>query len=131
MILAMGMPGALIGWNGRQNEDKRKGVEQKQLHENIMIAFTLLAAFGGFGGTLSVVMQGYDIWTSPHALSAALVLLLLVANAVMAYSGFTIGNDGSPAGRLQGRTIHAYFGAATMAVFLLHGYLGASILLQG
>lgn len=129
MVLGMGMPGAVIGWAGRNNEDKRQGVKQKQLHEQIMLAFFLLAILGGSGGTLSVAMQGYDIWDTPHFKSAALVLSLLAANSVLAYSGFTIGQDGTPKGRLQGRKVHAYLGAATMAAFLVHGFLGVKILL--
>lgn len=129
MILGMGVPGAVFGWQGRLNEDKKKGVQQKQLHENVMIAFFLLAAFGGFGGTLSTAMQGYDVWQSPHAISALVVLLLLGANSVVAYSGFTIGNDGSPKGRLEGRKLHSYFGLAVLAAIAVHIFFGVQILL--
>lgn len=129
MVLGMGTPGAVLGWRGRVNEDRKAGVKQKQLHENIMLAFFLLAVLGGTGGTLSVAMQGYDVWQSPHFLSAALVLGMLAVNSIIAYSGFAIGSDGSAKGRLRGRKIHAWFGAATMATFLLHGVLGANILL--
>ncbi|PXF49442.1 hypothetical protein BWQ96_00758 [Gracilariopsis chorda] len=129
MVLGMGTPGAYIGWQGRLNPDKRAGVAQKRLHENIMIAFFLLAFLGGTGGTLSVAMQGYDIWQSPHFISSAVVLAMLAVNSTLAYSGFTIGNDGTPKGRLQGRKLHAYFGIATMLAFLVHGALGALILL--
>lgn len=129
MVLGMGLPGAVIGWQGRLNEDKRKGVEQKKLHENIMLAFFLLAILGGSGGTLSTAMQGFDIWETAHAKSALLVLLLLGANSLLAYSGFTIGNDGTPKGRRQGRKLHSYFGIAVMAVFAIHAFLGVQILL--
>lgn len=129
LILGMGVPGAYIGWQGRLNEDKRAGVGQKKLHENIMLGFFLLAFLGGTGGTLSTVMQGYDIWESPHAKSALLVLLLLAANSVIAYTGFTIGTDGTPKGRLQGRKFHAYFGIGTMLAFLVHIGFGVNILL--
>lgn len=128
MVLGMGVPGAYIGWQGRLNEDKRAGVEQKKLHENIMLAFFLLAFLGGTGGTLSTAMQGYDIWESAHAKSALVVLLLLGANSIIAYTGFTIGTDGTPKGRLQGRKFHAYFGVATMLAFLVHAGLGVNIL---
>lgn len=129
MVLGMGLPGAVIGWQGRQNENKRKGVEQKKLHENIMLAFFLLAILGGTGGTLSTAMQGFDIWETAHAKSALVVLLLLGANSLLAYSGFTIGNDGTPKGRLQGRKIHSYFGIVVMAAFAVHAFLGVQILL--
>lgn len=129
MVLGMGTPGAVIGWKGRLNENKKEGVKEKKLHENIMLAFFLLAFLGGTGGTLSVAMQGFDVWQSPHFLSAATVLALLGINSVVAYSGFTIGNDGSAKGRMQGRKLHSYFGVAAMAAFLVHGILGANILL--
>lgn len=129
MVLGMGLPGAVFGWKGRLNEDKKAGVKQKQLHENIMLAFFLLAFLGGTGGTLAVAMQGYDVWQSPHAISALVVLILLGANSVLAYSGFTIGTDGTPKGRLAGRKFHAYFGAVTMAAFFVHAALGVNILL--
>lgn len=126
MILGMGTPGAVIGWLGRINEDKKAGVKQKQLHENIMLAFWLLAFAGASGGILSTVMQGKDILQSPHALSAGVVLALLTANATVAYSGFTIGGSSTPAGRQQGRTLHAYLGAGTMVALLVHGVLGVA-----
>lgn len=129
MVLGMGLPGTLIGWNGRLNENKKNGVQQKKLHENIMLAFYLLTFFGGFGGTLATAMGGYDIWQTPHAISALVVLLLLGGNSALAYSGFTVGNDGTPKGRLQGRKLHSYFGVAIMAAFSVHALLGVSILL--
>lgn len=129
MVLGMGLPGAVIGWQGRLNENKKEGVQQKKLHENIMLAFFLLAFLGGTGGTLSTAMQGYDVWQTPHASSALVVLLLLGANSFIAYSGFTIGNDGTPKGRLQGRKLHSYFGIAAMTAFAVHAFLGVQILL--
>lgn len=129
MVLGMGVPGAAFGWQGRLNEDKKKGVQQKKLHEIVMVAFGLLAFFGGVGGILSTAMQGYDILTTPHALSAGLVLAALATNGILAYSGFTIGTDGTPKGRIRGRTVHAYLGAATMTLFVLHAALGVVILL--
>mmetsp|Transcript_17427 Transcript_17427/g.37838 ORF Transcript_17427/g.37838 Transcript_17427/m.37838 type:complete len:225 (+) Transcript_17427:138-812(+) len=121
MVLGMGFPGAYIGWKGRVNEDKREGVQQKQLHENIMTAFWLLAFAGGFGGTLSTAMQGYPIWTSPHAYTALLVLALLTANAFYAWSGF---GGGDAKSRINGRKFHFYIGVATMSAFVLHAGLG-------
>ena len=122
--------GAAFGWLGRLNKNKKDGVKQKKLHENIMLAFLLLAFAGASGGLLSTAMQGYDVGQSIHSTSATIVLLLLVANAVVAYSGFTIGNDGSAKGRLQGRRLHAYLGASTMAIFVVHAIFGVQILLQ-
>lgn len=130
MILGMGVPGAAIGWAGRLDEDKKAGVKKKQLHENIMLAFFLLAFLGGTGGTLATAMSGFDIFESAHAKSAATVLLLLLANTVLAYSGFSIGNDGSPKGRRSGRKLHAYFGSAAMAAIFVHAFLGIRILLE-
>ncbi|OSX78009.1 hypothetical protein BU14_0126s0048 [Porphyra umbilicalis] len=126
MILGMGLPGGVIGWLGRTNEDKKAGVKQKQLHENIMLAFWLLAFAGATGGVLSTVMQGKDILTSPHAKTAGVVLALLTANAVVAYSGFTIGGGATPEGRKQGRTLHAYLGAGTGIALLVHAGLGVA-----
>jgi Protein of unknown function (DUF4079) len=130
MVLGMGVPGAAFGWAGRLNIDKRRGVQQKQTHENIMLAFVMLAALGGFGGTLSVAMQGYDVWESAHAKSAAAILAMLVGSAVFAYTGFALGTDGSPKARLTGRKVHAYFGTVAMSLFLVHAYLGVKILLE-
>eukprot|EP00168_Porphyra_purpurea_P014149 TRINITY_DN4015_c0_g1_i1.p2 TRINITY_DN4015_c0_g1~~TRINITY_DN4015_c0_g1_i1.p2 ORF type:complete len:171 (+),score=26.93 TRINITY_DN4015_c0_g1_i1:416-928(+) len=118
MILGMGLPGGVIGWLGRTNEDKKAGVKQKQLHENIMVAFWLLAFAGATGGVLSTVMQGKDILTSPHAKTAGVVLALLTANAVVAYSGFTVGGEQRPRGAsraapstptsARGRALHCW-----------------------
>eukprot|EP00190_Bangiopsis_sp_CCMP1999_P004975 CAMPEP_0198737752 /NCGR_PEP_ID=MMETSP1475-20131203/68027_1 /TAXON_ID= ORGANISM="Unidentified sp., Strain CCMP1999" /NCGR_SAMPLE_ID=MMETSP1475 /ASSEMBLY_ACC=CAM_ASM_001111 /LENGTH=210 /DNA_ID=CAMNT_0044501621 /DNA_START=71 /DNA_END=703 /DNA_ORIENTATION=- len=120
MIAFMGIPGAAIGWLGRLSEDKKRGVSLKQLHENVMVAFLLLAFAGASGGTLSTVEQGIDIWQSTHFKSAVLVLGLLTANAVLAYSGFGT----NPKSRVQGRKVHAYLGAATMVTLLVHGAIG-------
>lgn len=76
------------------------------------------------GGTLSVAMQGYPVWKSPHALSAAAVLLGLTANAFIAFSGF----GDTPAKRLSGRKLHAYFGTAVMVLLLVHSVIGFSLL---
>lgn len=129
LVFAMGFPGAYIGWQGRLNENKREGVNQKKLHENVMLGFFLFAFLGSTGGTLSVAVQGFDIWESPHAISALVVLLLLAANSLIAYTGFTIGTDGTPKGRLQGRKLHSYFGIAVMGAFLVHAGLGVKLLL--
>lgn len=130
MILGMGVPGAALGWIGRLSKDKKAGLQKKRLHENIMVAFFLLAFLGGTGGTLSVAMQGHDVWQTPHFGSSVAVLALLGANAVLAYSGFTLGTDGSAKGRLTGRKYHAYLGLFTMAVILVHAILGLRILLD-
>lgn len=129
MVLGMGTPGAVLGWRGRLNKDRKAGVKQKKLHENIMLAFFLLAVLGGSGGTLSVAIQGYDVWQSPHFLSAALVLSMLTLNSILAYTRFSFGSDGTPKARIRGRKIHAWFGVATMTTFLLHAALGTNILL--
>jgi hypothetical protein len=130
MVAGMGVPGAAFGWAGRTNGNKKEGVAQKRTHESVMLAFLLLAGLGGLGGTLSVAMQGYDVWTTAHAKSAAVILGLLLASAAYAYTGFALGTDGSPRARLQGRTIHAWFGTAVMSLFALHAYLGVKILIE-
>lgn len=130
LVLGMGVPGAYFGWQGRLNPNKKEGVGQKKVHENIMLAFFLLAFLGGTGGTLSTAMQGYDVWQSKHFVSAVVVLVLLGCNGFLAYTGFTVGNDGSPKGRMEGRKLHSYFGIAVMCAFLVHALLGVNILLS-
>ncbi|KAK4528063.1 hypothetical protein GAYE_SCF48G5997 [Galdieria yellowstonensis] len=124
MIAFLGGATAYYGWMGRLNPDKKKGVSQKAFHANLATVFWLLAFAGASGGTLSVAMQGYPVWKSPHALSALAVLLGLTANAWIAFSGF--GN--TPATRQNGRKVHAYLGTAVMALLLVHSALGFSIL---
>jgi Protein of unknown function (DUF4079) len=120
MVVGLGGSGAAAGWQGRLNEDRRAGVSQKAAHANIMLAFVLLAALGGLGGTLSTAMQGFDVWQSPHSRSAGLILGLLVVNAVLAYSGF----GKTAKAKLTGRQFHAIFGAVIMGSFVGHAYLG-------
>lgn len=121
MIVGMGVPGGVLGWLGRTNTDAAAGAKQKALHENIMLAFWLLAFAGATGGILSTVMQGKDIFQSAHGQSSAVVLGLLTANAVLAFSGFSLG--GSPA---QGRKLHAYLGAGTGVALAVHAALGVA-----
>ncbi|KAJ8903071.1 hypothetical protein NDN08_006386 [Rhodosorus marinus] len=122
MVAGMGMPGAAFGWAGRLGKGK-DSVKMKNLHEQVMIAFWLLAFAGALGGSLSLAEQGYEIWTlqDPHFVSTLAVLGLLTFNAVYAYSGF---GGTTPQERLKGRTVHAYVGALTMGVFVVHGVLG-------
>eukprot|EP00188_Purpureofilum_apyrenoidigerum_P002537 Plantae.Rhodophyta-Purpureofilum_apyrenoidigerum.ctg26039.p1 GENE.Plantae.Rhodophyta-Purpureofilum_apyrenoidigerum.ctg26039~~Plantae.Rhodophyta-Purpureofilum_apyrenoidigerum.ctg26039.p1 ORF type:complete len:211 (+),score=24.14 Plantae.Rhodophyta-Purpureofilum_apyrenoidigerum.ctg26039:216-848(+) len=120
MIAFMGIPGAAIGWLGRLSEDKKRGVNLKRLHESVMVAFLLLAFAGATGGTLSTAEQKIDIWQSTHFKSALVVLGLLTANAVLAYSGF----GSNPQSRTKGRTVHSYLGAATMVGLVIHGAIG-------
>jgi Protein of unknown function (DUF4079) len=130
IVLGMGMPGAAVGWAGRLNSDRRKGEQQKQAHDNIMLPFVILVALGGCGGTLSMAMQGYDVWQSAHAKSAGAILVTLVGSTVHAYTGFSLGMDASPKARLTGRKVHAYVDTAAMSLFLVHAYLGIKILLE-
>ncbi|GJQ15015.1 hypothetical protein GpartN1_g6806.t1 [Galdieria partita] len=124
MIVFLGGATAYYGWMGRLNPDKKKGVKQKSFHSNLATAFWLLAFAGASGGTLSVAMQGYPVWKSPHALSAFAVLLGLTVNAWIAFSGFGT----TPTKRMSGRKVHAYLGTVTMVLLLFHSILGSSIL---
>ena len=134
MVLAMGFGGGLTGWAGRLNSDKRRGAQQKSLHANIMGAFTLLALLGGSGGLLSVAMQGFPVGQSTHAITAVVVLALLMVNGTIAGTGFGAGGkrgkEATDAIR-QGRQVHAYLGAAILAALAVHAAFGMQILLGG
>lgn len=45
MVAGMGMPGAAFGWIGRLGKGK-ESVKMKNLHEQVMVAFWLLAFAG-------------------------------------------------------------------------------------
>jgi len=111
MVAGMGMPGAAFGWAGRLGKGK-DSLKMKSLHEQVMIAFWLLAFAGALGGSLSLAEQGHEIWTlqDPHFVSSLAVLGLLTINAVYAYSGF---GGTTPQEKLKGRTVHAYLGAVS------------------
>uniref|UniRef100_A0A7S1XGV4 Cytochrome b561 domain-containing protein n=1 Tax=Compsopogon caeruleus TaxID=31354 RepID=A0A7S1XGV4_9RHOD len=124
MIATLGLAGVSLGWKGRLNENKKEGVEQKQFHAKLMSLFTVLAFAGASGGTLSVVLQGGDIWQSTHFQTACLMLGMLVINGLIAGAGF----GGNAESRKKGRTFHAWFGAAIVAVVIGHVATGISFL---
>lgn len=132
LVLAMGYGGAYIGWRGRLNTDKRRGVQQKQLHATLMGAFLPLAIIGAFGGTVSVAMQGSAVWQTAHAKTALGVLALLTANAALALSGFGAGGkrgrEATQAAQ-SGRAAHAYLGSAILAALLIHMAFGVQMLM--
>mmetsp|Transcript_21936 Transcript_21936/g.37849 ORF Transcript_21936/g.37849 Transcript_21936/m.37849 type:complete len:132 (+) Transcript_21936:459-854(+) len=127
MVPTMGLYGAYLGWKGRVNENKKEGVNDKKLHENLMTAFWLLSFAGATGGILSTAMQGYDIGESVHSKTALAMLLMLTINGFFAWSGF---GGSTPKERIQGRTYHTYFGFLIVGVMLAHSAAGIKLLFE-
>lgn len=117
VVFVMGSFVGLAGWRGRtvSNPD----IAKKNLSDHRTLApwmFGFMAA-GYTGGVLSLVMQRQPILESSHFWTGSVVLILLLANGIVALNGF--GGD-----KTAWRTIHAYLGSTTLCLLFLHAVLG-------
>jgi hypothetical protein len=119
VLLAMGGYGALYqGWQIRTSPDDSVVQAAKDSHPKLAFGMAFFFAAGGLGGITSLLMQGKPILESPHALTGAAGLSLLLVQACL------------PAFFSQGQTprdVHAYLGTGLMAVFVVHMALGLQL----
>ena len=120
VVFVMGSFVGLAGWRGRLVEDKDAAIKSRSEHRKLAPWLFFFLAAGYTGGVLSLVMQHQPILESPHFLTGSIVLLLLLVNAVIAFSGFA-GNKAIL------RTIHAYLGSAAISILFLHAFLGFNL----
>ena len=122
VVFVVGSYVGLSGWRSRQlkDSDVDQATINKANHRKMAPFLFIFLALGYTGGILSLVMQGQNIFESPHFWTGSVVLILLTINAVLSATGF-IGNKSVL------RTVHAYVGSLALAILLFHAALGLKL----
>lgn len=122
VIFAVGTFVGVSGWRGKLLEDTNKdaALKSRLAHRQLAPWLFLFLAGGYTGGVLSLVMQHKPLFESPHFWTGSLVLILLLINGVISFSGFG-GN------KKVLRATHAYLGSVALGILLLHAVLGFNL----
>ena len=118
VLVFMGSFAALTGWRGRLATDPEVAQTAWGEHRKLVPWLYLFLALGYSGGLLSLVMQGQEIFQSPHFVTGTVVLAGLTVNALL-----SLGMKG----QAWTRTLHAYVGSVTLAVAVVHMALGVKL----
>ncbi|KAI7835550.1 hypothetical protein COHA_010554 [Chlorella ohadii] len=119
VLFAMGIYGCgYLGWRIRLSEDAGEVAVAQDLHPKLAVGMTIFFALGALGGSMSMLMQGKDLWSSGHFTTGVIGLVLLGLQGML--SAFF---EDDP----NARGLHAYFGSAILALFLVHGALGLQL----
>lgn len=124
VLLAMGGYGTYLGWQIRTADSSTPSdvlSKAKDLHPKLSLGMTVFFSLGAVGGLTSLVMQSKPLFQSPHAITGIIGLLMLYLQGAL-----SLFFEDDPAAR----TIHAYFGSATMALFVLHVTFGINLALS-
>lgn len=120
VVFVMGSFIGLAGWRGRVIADSAMAMKSRADHRKLAPWMFLFLALGYIGGVLSLVMQHEAVLESPHFWTGSIVLSLLAANGIIAFTGFG-GN------RALLRTVHAYLGSTALCLLFLHAVLGLKL----
>lgn len=125
VLLSMGVIGAYMGWqirlgNGEDVTPLTLGDTIRVAHPKIIGGAFFFFLLGGQGGLVLLDAQGKSILESPHAITAALSVVLLTIQALLPKLFAT--ENGALA-----RNAHAYLGTATMAVLFAHMATGLNL----
>ncbi|PSC73843.1 hypothetical protein C2E20_3010 [Micractinium conductrix] len=119
VLVAMGCYGSgYLGWRIRLSDDAGEVATAQDLHPKLAIGMTAFFALGALGGSMSTLMQGKDLWSSSHFTTGIIGLVLLGLQGML--SAFF---DDDP----NARGLHAYFGTAILALFVIHAALGLQL----
>ncbi|AFY41295.1 DUF4079 domain-containing protein [Nostoc sp. PCC 7107] len=117
VVVVMGSYVGWTGWRYRLAKDKDESFKNRMNHRLLAPWMFFFLAAGYPGGVLSLVMQRHAIFESPHFWTGSLVLILLLINSVISFTGFA---GGKPALR----TTHAYLGSGILGLLVVHAVLG-------
>jgi len=120
VIFVMGSYVGWTGWQGRLAEDKDVSVKNRMGHRLLAPWMFFFMAAGYTGGVLSLVMQRQPIFESPHFWTGSVLLILLLINSVISFSGFA-------GGKTALRATHAYLGTVALGLMILHAVLGFNL----
>ena len=118
VLFAMGGYGSWLGWQIRLSDDADMIEKAKDMHPKLVGGMAAFFAVGALGGMMSLLMQGKDIFSSPHFVSGVSGLVLLALQAMM-----PLFFQDDP----NARGIHAYLGTGIMALFVVHAALGLQL----
>ncbi|GAB4821366.1 hypothetical protein N2152v2_008412 [Parachlorella kessleri] len=107
-----------LGWQIRLSDNPEVIKTAQDAHPKLALGMAIFFALGAVGGTMSLIMQGKDIFSSSHAWTGLGGLVLLGLQAMLPL----FFEDDSNA-----RGLHAYLGTGIMALFLIHAALGLQL----
>ncbi|KAL9182954.1 hypothetical protein ACHAXT_004233 [Thalassiosira profunda] len=118
VLLTMGTIGAYMGWqirlgNGNEVTALTLGETIREAHPKIIFGALFFFLLGGQGGLVLLATQGGSILESPHAITAAIAVGMMLVQAALPKL-FATEN-----GQLA-RDAHAYLGSATMVALFAH-----------
>jgi hypothetical protein len=120
VVFVMGSYAGVRGWQGRLQTDPAIASQNRSEHAKIAALMFIFILLGSTGGTLSMVVQGQSVWSSPHFLTGAVAILLLGTNATLSLTNFW----GDQAAL---RKTHAYLGSAALVLLVIHAILGVNL----
>ncbi len=120
VVFVMGSYAGVKGWQGRLQTDPAIASQNRSEHAKVAALMFVFIVLGSTGGTLSMVMQGESIWSSPHFLTGATAILLLGTNATLSLTNFW-------GDKATLRKTHAYLGSAALLLLILHTILGVNL----
>ncbi|MBW4509058.1 MAG: DUF4079 domain-containing protein [Scytonematopsis contorta HA4267-MV1] len=120
VIFVLGSYVGYAGWQGRLAQDKEVAMKNRSDHRKLAPWMFIFMALGYTGGVLSLVMQHKPILESPHFWTGSTLLLFLLINASISFSGF-FGN------KIGFRAFHAYLGSVALALMVVHAALGLKL----
>ena len=120
VVFAMGTAVGLTGWRSRVVTDGEAAQKSRMGHRQLAPWMFLFITLGYTGGVLSLIMQGQQIFASPHFWTGSTVIVLLGLNGLISLTGFG-GNNSSL------RTAHAYLGSIALTILFVHAVLGLKL----
>jgi len=131
VLFAMGGYGTFLGWYIRNNPQQKMelapgpniGKTSSDMHQTLMTAMGVIFFLGANGGLVLSLVQNKPITESVHFTTAMIGFAMLAVQGSL--TKMFNGENGATM-----RTAHAFFGSATMGLFLFHASQGLALGLE-